>query len=420
MKMRQMVMLATGLCGALAVGVGYADAGNFHILHSFTGGATDGANPLGSLIQSGSTLYGMTSSGGSGGNGTIFSESTSGGNPTVLHSFTVIGADGANPLGSLIQSGPTLYGMTPVGGSADNGTIFSESTGGGNPKVLHSFTGTPSDGATPYGSLIQSGSGLYGMTLIGGSGSNNGMIFSESTGGGNPTVLHSFTGAPSDGAHPYYGSLIQSGSTLYGMTDSGGSSGYGTIFSYTGGTVTVLHSFTGSSVDGASPLGSLIQSGSTLYGMTSYGGSGSSSRGDGTIFSIDANGTGFRLLHSFTGGATDGAFPYGSLIQSGSTLYGMTSSGGSGSNNGTIFSIDANGTGFNVLHSFTGADGAHPYGSLIQSGSTLYGMTESGGSSNYYGTIFSITTPEPATLALLALGGLGLLMRRRHKESRKL
>ncbi len=316
MKMRQMVMLATGLCGALAVGVGYADAGNFHILHSFTGGATDGANPLGSLIQSGSTLYGMTSSGGSGGNGTIFSESTSGGNPTVLHSFTVIGADGANPLGSLIQSGPTLYGMTPVGGSADNGTIFSESTGGGN-----------------------------------------------------PTVLHSFTGAPSDGAHPYYGSLIQSGSTLYGMTDSGGSSGYGTIFSYTGGTVTVLHSFTGSSVDGASPLGSLIQSGSTLYGMTSYGGSGSSSRGDGTIFSIDANGTGFRLLHSFTGGATDGAFPYGSLIQS---------------------------------------------------GSTLYGMTESGGSSNYYGTIFSITTPEPATLALLALGGLGLLMRRRHKESRKL
>ena len=72
------------------------------------------------------------------------------------------------------------------------------------------------------------------------------------------------------------------------------------------------------------PYGSLIQSGSTLYGMTKWhGGS-----GGGTIFKIGTDGTGFSLLHSFTGGASDGAYPYGSLIQSGSTLYGMTSAGG--------------------------------------------------------------------------------------------
>ena len=46
---------------------------------------------------------------------------------------------------------------------------------------------------------------------------------------------------------------------------------------------------------------------------------------EGTIFKIGTDGSGFALLHSFAGGASDGEDPYGSLIQDGSTLYGMTS-----------------------------------------------------------------------------------------------
>src|SRR6185369_9525929 len=98
---------------------------------------------------------------------------------------------------------------------------------------------------------------------------------------------------------------------------------------------------------GAVPQGALLLSGGVLYGMTLHGGTGDS----GTIFKISTNGTGFQLLHSLTGTATDGASPYGSLIISNSTLYGLTKAGGA-NNSGTVFSMDVSGSGFTILHSF--------------------------------------------------------------------
>ena len=57
------------------------------------------------------------------------------------------------------------------------------------------------------------------------------------------------------------------------------------------------------------------------------------------------------ILHSFTGGASDGRIPQGSLTLSGATLYGMTSNGGS-SDKGTLFSMNTDGSGFGLLHTF--------------------------------------------------------------------
>ena len=100
----------------------------------------------------------------------------------------------------------------------------------------------------------------------------------------------------------------------------------------------------------------------------------------GTIFKIGTNGTAYTLLHEFIGGADDGKNPWGSLIISGSILYGMTYIGGD-SDGGTIFKIESSGIGFSLLHEFAGGadDGYKPAGSLIISGTTLYGMTDSGG-----------------------------------------
>src|SRR5258708_6814701 len=68
-------------------------------------------------------------------------------------------------------------------------------------------------------------------------------------------------------------------------------------------TFTVLHSFVAVS-DGASPYARLIASvwGNTLYGTTGYGGG----SGQGTVFAVNTDGTGFTNLHSFTATSCDG------------------------------------------------------------------------------------------------------------------
>jgi uncharacterized repeat protein (TIGR03803 family) len=187
------------------------------------------------------------------------------------------------------------------------------------------------------------------------------------------------------------------------MTTRGGSNAYfgggigaGTIFQYDTeiATFEVLHNFSGGATDGAIGYGSLTLSpdGRTLYGITGYGGS-SVSVGSGTIFQYDTKTAAFELLHSFTGGATDGVYPQSALTLSknGHILFGMSQGGGS-SGAGTVFLYDTKTAVFKVLHSFTGgaADGAVPYGSLTlaQYGRILYGMTSEGGSST--GVIFSL------------------------------
>jgi uncharacterized repeat protein (TIGR03803 family) len=268
--------------------------------------------------------------------------------------------------------------------------------------VLHNFTATPapsftnSDGAGPN-ELILSSNILYGTASVGGS-SGNGTVFALNTAGTDFTVLHSFiatdvNGNNRDGADPHAG-LVLSGNTLYGTARDGGNSGDGTVFAVNTKTIAfqLVYTFTatdanGNNNDGASPQATLILSSNTLYGTASDGGI----WGEGTVFAVNATGTGFTPLHSFTatdanGNNSDGANPQAILILSSNTLYG-TASGGGNSGNGTVFAIDTETTAFTLLHSFTAtdangvnSDGALPNG-LILSSHTLYGTASLGGSS---------------------------------------
>jgi len=150
--------------------------------------------------------------------------------------------------------------------------------------------------------------------------------------------------------------------------------------------LTNLHVFTGT--DGKAPHGSLIVSGNKFFGMTTAGGA----NNEGVIFSIDTNGTGYNVMYSFS--STSGHLALGHLTLAGNKLYGMTCLGPGSQGQGVIFSIDTNGNNYTIMYSFTGANasnGANPEGSLTLLGGKLFGVTSynSGGSSSI---LFSIDT----------------------------
>jgi len=189
-----------------------------------------------------------------------------------------------------------------------------------------------------------------------------------------------------------YASLIQGSDGNYYGTASQGRS-YGTVFKMTpAGSVTILHAFTNS--DGASPYGALVLgSDGNFYGTTLQGGSHS----DGTVFQLTTGGT-LTALYNFSGSA-DGASPYGKLVQAtDGNFYGVTAQGGS-SGYGTVYKITSGGT-LTTLHNFTAAksDASTPRDGLIQATDGFFYGTTSAGGANGQGTAYKISSAGNFTL----------------------
>jgi uncharacterized repeat protein (TIGR03803 family) len=289
------------------------------VLYYFRGLA-DGGQPTGALVQSGGNFYGTTNYGGvtsagcgSSGCGTVF-RITPAGAETVLFAFTGGLNDESLLPSSLVEGNDgDFYGVTNVGGTNNDGTVF-KVTPAGVETVLHSFTGCvngSTDGCQPATALIQGSDGnFYGTTAFGGSGSD-GTVF-KITPSGVETVLYSFTGDTNGGGGDGYSptALIQGiNGNFYGTTAGGGAAGAGTLFMITPSAVeTVLYSFTGGfntgRTDGYSPNAVIQGSGGDFYGTTACGGANQA----GTVFKINAAGeeTG---LYSFNGGKTCQFYP---------------------------------------------------------------------------------------------------------------
>lgn len=166
------------------------------------------------------------------------------------------------------------------------------------------------------------------------------------------------------------------------------------------GSLKSLYSFQGS--DGFNPTSALIQAANgDLYGTTEGGGTSTACQfGCGTVFKITTGGT-LKTLHSFD--LADGAYPYGGLVQAkNGDFYGTTSYGGTFSNNGTLFIITPRGR-LTTLHNFDGADGSGPNASLIQAtDGNLYGTTQVG--ARGFGTVFRITPRGKLTTTHIFVG----------------
>ncbi len=399
-------------------------------LYSFGSVPHDGEHPAGSLTAVGSTLYGVTSTGGAYGQGTIFAISTDGSGYTNLYSFGTNAEDGG-PSGTLTFVGGKLYGATRNGGNNGAGTIFSINTDGtGYTNIYGAFSGE-FPGASSPNSLVSDGSTLYG-TSQGGNfyascpqypgqvGNPFGTILSIRLDGSAYNTLYDFGSlfGCQDAAYPA-DRLILAGSTLYGMSPEGGDGanwygaggiiGSGTIFSIRtdGSGYTILHNF-GLGSDGVWPYGGLALVGSTLYGSTWTGGSES----DGTIFAIDTDGGNYHIIHNYQYANAD--FAPSGLTPVGFKVYGTVAAYSVALYNGTIFSVNTDGSDYTILHKFGAGskDGAHPEAALSLLGSTLYGTAYAGGK-NGKGTVFSLSlaggtsasagpsiAKQPLTLAL--------------------
>ena len=353
-------------------------------LHSFNG--SDALLPEATLVQgSDGNFYGTTPLGGAHAKGTVFKIDSTG-SLTTLHSFSGSPGDGAVPVGGLVQgSDGNFYGTTTSGGAFFQGTVF-RMTSSGAVTVLHSFNSFSGEGAVPVAGLVQGSDGnFYGTTVVGGEHFQGTVFQIDAT--GNLTTLHSFSGSPNDGGNPVAGLVQGSDGNFYGTTPTGGEHFQGIVCRISqGGGFTVLHSFSGYPAEGGVPFAALVQGDDgDFYGTTAVGGL----HFKGTVFKIDAAGT-LTTLHSFSGSPIEGANPVAGLVLgSDGNFYGTTVLGGANFR-GTLFSIEATGS-FTTLHSFSGSpnEGALPFAGLVQgSDGNFYGTTALGGT-NGAGTVFN-------------------------------
>lgn len=376
-------------------------AGALTTLVEFTGdtGANNGANPYADLtLGADGNFYGMTSSGGASGKGTIF-KVTPLGDLTTLVEFTGNGSSnkGATPKGTLgLGVDGNFYGMTQNGGAADQGTVFKVTPTGTLTTLMEStgfYRGSTPKGAYPNGSVCVGPDGnFYGTTFYGGT-ADGGTIFKIDA-LGRRTVLVSFTGnaGANRGSAPIAGLVLAGDGNFYGTTLWGGASNLGTVFRMTpAGVHTTLVDFSGNSgaFPGAHPWCRLtVGPDGHLYAVTAEGGS----NGVGVAFRITTDGV-FTKLFDFTGvgGANPGSYSSAPFtLGPDGMLYSAQFSGGN-NDYGTIYKMTTSGVMTVLVHLDTNTGGWPCGGLTFGPDSLLYGMTNDGGA-NDLGSVFKVTT----------------------------
>lgn len=339
-------------------------------------GTNSGDSPSQPPIYYNGKFYGTTYAGGAYSSGVIYSVNIDGSNFTVLKDMDV--NDGTYLTSKLYLIGTTLYGVASVGGANNEGTLFKIQIDGSGFAVLHDFDYT-NDGSSPVNGLAYDGTYFYGACFGGGI-NGLGTAWKALPSGANFTKLVDFD---ANGGNPYGRPYVSSG-VIYITLSSGGDNTDGSIYSLNtdGSNLQALHMF--SSPFGSFPFGALIEINHQLWGITSSGGT----YNGGVIFKLDKDGNNYTVVRELKVNANDAADPYYcELTNVGDFVYTTSYDGGS-KMYGALISIKTDGSAYNILQDFDLPDGVSPYSSPIVVGNKLYGVT-TGGGTNYNGTIYS-------------------------------
>lgn len=180
-----------------------------------------------------SLLYGVRSSGGLYGHGTLFSYQPGSNQIVKLHDFNQ-NSSGRTPQGRPVQVNGKLYGLTHTGGANDEGVLYEYQISGGQFNVKLSFSRNIS-GKRPVGSLLLAHNGrLYGSTTEGGDRAV-GSLFEYQISNNTLVVKASYyRGLTEERAS---GEMLQSSNGyLYGLTYLGGDNDAGVMLEYRIGT----------------------------------------------------------------------------------------------------------------------------------------------------------------------------------------
>ena len=241
--------------------------------------------------------------------------------------------------------------------------------------------------------------------------------------------IYAFGQVEHDGAKPAILTAAPDG-TLFGATSAGGQYRYGVLFTVKpdGSNYTILHQFLGNQTDGSNPTSLLVGPDGAVYGALQNGGG-----SYGAIFRVAADGSGYAIIHGFSGNRDGGHAVLAAIDQDG-TLYGMSRNvnmtptylfhlkpdgsdftvfcqtqgqgpkakgvgpyvDGSdgcfyGVSNNTLFKISKDGSNYSVIRTFEGRPldtNAPDYAPISGSGRLLYGAASAGGQSS--GVIYKL------------------------------
>jgi uncharacterized repeat protein (TIGR03803 family) len=364
---------------------------------AYFAGNAGGATPESALVaDSNGNLYGTASAGGEYGAGTVFEIARGSSSITTIAVFN--GPDGGGPGGAIaLDASGNLYGTTSSGGLGNDGTIFEIASGPGAITTLASFDGT--DGKGPGGVTMDASGNLYGCTGFGGP-SNNGTVFELAKGSDAITALASFDIA--NGQDPSGKLILDSSGNLYGDTEMGGLYNHGTVFEIAPGSnrITTLCDFATPGPE--IPEGSVARDASgNLFGRTDAGGQNNLS----TVFEIP-NGSNTATTIATIASDNAGSFYTGVLLDPAGDLY-STSYGNYGSDQGSVFEIPAGSNTATTIASFNGTDARGPNTPILFDGSgDIFGTTNYSGANNT-GVVYEIANGSGAVTNIASFNALG-------------